>query len=70
MQPARGGERQFGIKEIALRDEEIQIVRDALLISKHGQLGALMVKEPLYDYVENDGQPYPAAWTWIYRCGT
>ena len=30
--------------------------------------GALMTKEPLYDYVENDGQLYPAAWTWVYRC--
>ena len=32
--------------------------------------GALMVKERLYDYVENDGQPYAAAWTWVYRSGT
>jgi hypothetical protein len=31
--------------------------------------GAVMVKEPLYEYVENDGQPYAAAWTWVYRCG-
>jgi hypothetical protein len=30
----------------------------------------LMAKEPLYDYVENDGQLYAAAWTWVYRCGT
>lgn len=31
---------------------------------------SIMTKEPLYEYVETDGQPYPAAWTWVYRCGT
>lgn len=32
--------------------------------------GSIMTKEPLSEYVETDEQPYPAAWTWVYRCGT
>jgi len=32
--------------------------------------GALMVKEPMDEDVENDGQLYPAAWTWVYQCDT
>jgi hypothetical protein len=27
-----------------------------------------MVKERLYDYLENDGQFYPGPWKWVYRC--
>lgn len=28
----------------------------------------VLVKERLYDLLENDGQPYVGAWYWAYRC--
>ena len=30
----------------------------------------LMVKERLYDFLENDGQIYVGGWRWVSRCGT
>lgn len=30
----------------------------------------LMVKERLYDLLENDGQIYVGGWRWVSRCGS
>jgi hypothetical protein len=31
---------------------------------------AVMLKERLYDLLENDGQAYVSGWGWVYRCVT
>jgi hypothetical protein len=30
----------------------------------------VMLKERLYDLLENDGQAYVSGWGWVYRCVT
>ena len=32
--------------------------------------GGVMLKECLYDLLENDGQAYVSGWGWVYRCVT